>query len=181
MGMFSIFGASGIRNAMKKSYFKHYKMAMPDSVRLQKAETSPHQAGLYGALGSRIQVRGQKIIESVLWMELFPFMLMDENVAIEALAEYAVYQELPQKADIELLGSQINSALDNPRNTNFIKHLGEIISESQSSSNEEITITSFGAFAFLNNLAWIQLLGDALYQDIEIKARQLMQDIEDES
>lgn len=72
--------------------------------------TTAHQMGLYGALGSRYVVRGAQVVEVVIWADLTPFMAMNEPEAVEALAEYAVYQENPAGAK-SWLRKVINDAL----------------------------------------------------------------------
>ncbi len=57
--------------------------------------TTPHLAGLYGALGSRWKAFfGVDLPEALGWTLLAPFMMMDdERGANELLAEYAVLKE----------------------------------------------------------------------------------------
>ena len=75
---------------------------------------NPHWSGLYGALGTRYV--GLGIPESpsmglALWAELAPFLLMEETDAVEALAEYIVYKEVPREAKTSWLRTLINDAL----------------------------------------------------------------------
>jgi hypothetical protein len=48
---------------------------------------------LYGALASWYKVRGLGISEVSIWGELAPFLLVPEDMAREALAEYTLYLE----------------------------------------------------------------------------------------
>jgi len=100
-------GAAGIRESMRESYAKHYRMAS----RGIGTDETPHVAGLYGALGSRYKVSGRNIPEPQLFAELVPFLWMPEAQAIDMLAEYIVLQELPQQANTRLLSEAINIAL----------------------------------------------------------------------
>lgn len=106
-------GADGIRETMRESYDKHIRLAQKGRV---PSTGTPHSIGLYGALGSRYQARGNPVMkdpgwEVLIWGELSPFMLMKETEAVEALAEYVVYKEFPQKARVTWLKKLINSSL----------------------------------------------------------------------
>ena len=106
-------GADGIREVMRESYDKHVRLSQRGEIPLADL---PHSLGLYGALGSRYRARGKPVMEDIGWEvlirgELSPFMLMKETEAVEALAEYVVYKELPQKARITWLKELINSSL----------------------------------------------------------------------
>ena len=81
---------------MYLSYEKHLRIARKQS---RAVDDSPHWIALYGALGSRYRTRGVSPPEPELWAELAPFMSMaPESLAVQALAEYVVYQELPNDA-----------------------------------------------------------------------------------
>lgn len=99
--------AEGAREAIRLSHAKHRRLAAAQP----PSGTSPHKAGLYGALGTRYLTRGQRVPEVVLWAELTPFMLMPEDRAVEALAEYVIYQERSADANVPWLTAVINDAL----------------------------------------------------------------------
>lgn len=101
--------AEGCREAMRMSYKKHLRGARQGMV--SDADTSPHYAGLYGALASRYKVLRMPMMEVVIWAELVPFLLMRETEAVEALAEYVVYKERPSEAKVSWLKKLINDAL----------------------------------------------------------------------
>jgi len=104
----TIFGAQGIRDAMTKSYHRHVAkfrgQVLPD-------DTSLHQVGLYGALATRYMVRFQPVLEVVLWAELVPFVNLNPDDGLEALAEYIVYKETPLDAKRDWLSDQIKKGL----------------------------------------------------------------------
>ena len=104
----AIFGAQGIRDAMTKSYHRHVAkfrgQVLPD-------DTSLHQVGLYGALGTRYMARFQPVLEVVVWAELAPFVNLNPNDGLTALAEYVVYKETPLDAKREWLSDQIKKGL----------------------------------------------------------------------
>ena len=104
----AIFGPQGIRDAMTKSYHRHVAeftgKVLPD-------ETSLHQMGLYGALGTRYMAGFQSVLEVVLWAELTPFVNLNPNDGLAALAEYVVYRETPLDAKREWLSGQIKKGL----------------------------------------------------------------------
>jgi hypothetical protein len=107
-------GADGCREAMRESYERHLRLAKQGKV---AALGSPHSFGLYGALGSRYRFSLRRIVEVEMWSELVPFLLMSESEAVEALAEYVVYQEQPLHARVTWLKNLINSSLSaNPNN-----------------------------------------------------------------
>jgi len=101
----NINNAEGIRETMRMSYDKHFKLAMKGKIPLS-GET-PHRIALYGALGSRFRVSGvpvdNVIAEAVVWADLLPFLYLDQHSAREALAEYVVYKEMPKDARISWL------------------------------------------------------------------------------
>ena len=111
MGVLTKFfgGADGIREAMRDSYEKHARSAREGRI---PSTDPPHSVGLYGALGSRYRARGRAVAEVVLWGELAPFLSMKETEAVEALAEYVVYKEMPNKARVEWLKQVINASIE---------------------------------------------------------------------
>ena len=96
----AIFGAQGIRDAMKRTYFKQVEVARAQTL---PSGASLHQIGLYGALASRYIAGAQQPFELMVWAELFPFMHLDADMALDALAEYIVFKEMPQKAERQWL------------------------------------------------------------------------------
>lgn len=104
-------GADGCREAMHESYAKHVQVARQGKAGVANIDDA-HYVGLYGALGSRYRVRGHAVSEAEIMAELAPFCAMgNEQQAIEALAEYVLYQEGRSEARIEWLSWCINSAL----------------------------------------------------------------------
>jgi hypothetical protein len=101
----NINNAEGIRESMRMSYDKHFKLAMNSKISLNSG--TPHQAALYGALGSRFLVSGvpvdNAVTEMLIWADLLPFIYLDQHIAREALAEYVVYKEMPKDAKISWL------------------------------------------------------------------------------
>jgi hypothetical protein len=101
----NINNAEGIRESMRMSYDKHFKLAMNGKIPLN--DTTPHRIALYGALGSRYLVCGvpvdSVIAEALIWTDLLPFLYLDQHTAREALAEYVVYKEMPKDANISWL------------------------------------------------------------------------------
>ena len=106
--LYQFFHPDGLRDAVRKSY-REQRMhtALPGG-------TPPHRAGLYGALRTRYEERAQSVNELYVWAELTPFLLMHEETACDALAEYIVYQEFPQRAHKQWLGRIISAALRLP-------------------------------------------------------------------
>jgi hypothetical protein len=105
------FTADGCREAMLDSYAKHVKLALKGGIDVEAS--SPHFAGLYGALASRYRAWGERTDEGTVWLELAPFLLMDAAVAPKALAEYVLYKERPKAAKVAWLREQINGAIRN--------------------------------------------------------------------
>ena len=94
-------GPQGIREAMQLSYERHLRTALRPG---RAVVDSPHRIALYGALASRYRTRGISPLEPELWAELAPFVSMTPDaLAVQALAEYVVYQELPDDARQEWL------------------------------------------------------------------------------
>ena len=104
----AIFGAQGIRDAIYNSYQKHISKCqnqpLPDG-------TTLHQVGLYGALGTRYMAGFKAKSEVELWCELTPFMKLEPNDGLAALAEYIVYKEMPAKADLIMLKEHLRKGL----------------------------------------------------------------------
>jgi hypothetical protein len=101
-------GADGIREAMRDSYERHVRLAKEGRI---PTTDQPHSIGLYGALASRYRARRKSVVEVVLWGELAPFLSMKETEAVEALAEYVVYKEMPTKARTAWLAERVNSTI----------------------------------------------------------------------
>ena len=106
--------AEGCRKAMLLSYEKHFHLAREGSLTVPP-DTSPHFAGLYGALGTRYVALGMPLNELIVMAELGPFQLMSEEDAPLALAEYVVYKEQPKQARISWLKTLINNAFRTPK------------------------------------------------------------------
>jgi hypothetical protein len=104
----AIFGANGIRDAMKRTYEKHYELARQGKI--PASSDDPHYAGLFGALGSRYRLLG-KFSEQAVFLEVMPFWKLDPSVGKEALAEYVVFMESPKDCNQEWLSSQIKEGL----------------------------------------------------------------------
>jgi hypothetical protein len=83
--------ADGIREAMRIAYKKNRRNA--ERGRLE-SDQSPHITGLLAAMGSRMAVNNLPVTSTAIWHEVAPFAAIeDEEVSVEALAEYAVYVE----------------------------------------------------------------------------------------
>ena len=95
---------------MKNSYKKHLNLALKRKIPLAYGVT-PHIAGLYGALSTRYIAAKIPQLEPFLWIELTPFLLMDEKESINALAEYVSCSRNPEDKQEEWLKRVINNAL----------------------------------------------------------------------
>ena len=104
----AIFGPQGIRDAMTKSYHRHVAKLDGES---SPDGTSLHQVGLYGALATRYMAGFHPVSEVVVWAELAPFVNLNPNDGLAALAEYVVYKETPLDARREWLSEQIRKGL----------------------------------------------------------------------
>ncbi len=148
--------ADSIREAMRLSYWKHYKMAEEGST---PVDAPPHPLGLFRALGTRYKVRNSLpkvgIPDVFLWPELAPFLLMSESQAVEALAEYIVWQECPSEARMVWLRESINQALR--------KQLASEDSPRTWASN-----------AFINSAAWCELLDPDVHNQLSVEASDLL-------
>jgi hypothetical protein len=105
-------GAGGTREAIRESYAKHRRIAE----NRDDLDDSPHATGLYGALASRYRVSARIVPEPQIWPELLPFLMMPETLAVEMLAEYVMFQEQPQVANVKLLSEAINFAVESGLN-----------------------------------------------------------------
>jgi hypothetical protein len=117
MGFFNkIFGgADGCRESMRDAYIKHTNLAN------QNKMDSPHEMGLYGALTGRYKSIGLPAEEVMIWPELAPFIAMEKYIAIEALAEYVVFQENSLDAHQFWLSTHINNALCTTSDKSLLK------------------------------------------------------------
>lgn len=112
-------------------------------------DQSPHSLGLYGALGSRYRAWGRPINEAIIWSELTPFLLMDQSGGIEALAEYAVFQERPNEARTGWLRDRINLSFR---------------------SYHDKSVIAATSIALMNGVAWCDLLEPSVLRLIEDEA-----------
>ena len=120
----TLFGVpDACRETMRKSYEKHVRLAHEGKL---PSTNPPHNLGLYGALGTRYIARGTPVVEVALWGELAPFLIMKEEQAVEALAEYVVFQEHPKDARVVWLKMVINAALRSPGETADLATMGFI-------------------------------------------------------
>jgi len=107
----AIFGHQGIRDAMIASYQKHVELARTNGA---PAGSTPHECGMYGAFATRCRLglRGLfGVDETQMWMELMPFMPLEPDAGLAALAEYIVYKESPKDADYDLLDRAVLKGL----------------------------------------------------------------------
>jgi hypothetical protein len=100
--------AQATRDAMRHSYFKHLALARQGHLR---TDISPHDFAMYGALATRYMAGFERISEPVVWCELAPFLRLEANEGLEALAEYVVYKELPGKANVSVLRARVAEGL----------------------------------------------------------------------
>ena len=131
---------------MRKSYEKHVRLAREGK---SPSTSPPRTLGLYGALGTRYIARGTPVVEVALWGELAPFLIMKEKQAIEALAEYLVFQEHPKEAKVAWLRRVINAALRSPGETADLATMG-----------------------FINQVSWCALLDPDTRKTIEETAQE---------
>jgi hypothetical protein len=103
----------GCREAMRLAYARNLKhlSVRPADVGTPLEARTPHRLAMYAALYTRHRVRGEHASEVLIWPILAPFLLMDEAEAVEAPAEYAVFEEKPDLARAASLRAQINRAL----------------------------------------------------------------------
>jgi len=106
----AIFGAQGIRDAMIKAYHRYARRPLVQGIAMGK-DIPLHQFCLYGALSSRYLAGIKSIPEEVIWAELAPFLELEPDDGLAALAEYIVYKEMPAKADVSYLSRQVKKGL----------------------------------------------------------------------
>lgn len=128
--------ADDIREAMRMSYDKHYKLA--ESGQIAAPDTSAAHCALYGALATRYQTAGQAPAETLLWAELAPFLGLSDADGREYLAEYIVYRESPGQAKEQDLRAKVNDSL-------------------KAADSE---VQSMAAIALLQEVAWGQLVDE---------------------
>lgn len=103
--------AEGSRMLTRRTYNAYFDKAKRGEFH---TNDSPHYMGLYGALGNWKNANRQSVNEMQMWVELAPFLVMNEEDSVEALAEYIVfmdrhkYDEYPR---IDMLTSKLNNAL----------------------------------------------------------------------
>jgi hypothetical protein len=92
--------AEGIREVMRMAYKTQRRQAERGKI---PSDFGPHITALLYAMGQRLAVNNIPVTPTVLWHEVAPFTLIgDEEVAVEALAEYCVYVE--RTVDTKLAG-----------------------------------------------------------------------------
>ena len=91
---------------------------------------SMHELGLYLALNgwrilhNRINT-GMGARLRIINAEISPFKRMEQSIAVTALAEYAVYQLLPKKANTGWLAPLINGGLTRPFDSALLNVVGQ--------------------------------------------------------
>jgi len=108
--------AEGIREAMRIAYRRQRSAALKQGT---MGVYDAHRAGLFGAMSSRMAVNNIPVHEPGVWQEVAPFLLIDDpEVAVEALAEYAVYVERPLDTKLPGLREVVNRAVASSSNAN---------------------------------------------------------------
>ena len=105
--------ADGIREAMRMSFDKHYRLAIEGNIGQGDVQTL--HAALFGALASRFRVSGvpnNDLMQMLVWVDLGPFLWLDSSLAREALAEYVVYKERPADARIAWLEAVVTQGCE---------------------------------------------------------------------
>lgn len=98
-------GPEGIRETTRESYREHRRTANgPHAL-------TAHERGLYGVLRSHYAAERPPRPEIQIYTELIPFLLMDEEEGVDALAELVVREELPLEARTAWLGDRIRWAI----------------------------------------------------------------------
>ncbi len=150
--------AKGCREAMKLSYKKHFGLFLDGKA--PETVNSAHGAGLYGALGTRYKASGIPFWEGDIWPQLVPFQIMNEKIGMEALAEYAVYQEKPEDAELKWLKEMVNKAFSSD--------------EFKSSKTHRIT----AMMGLQRNAPWCELLDPDVREFLEKDAAYITSEIE---
>lgn len=116
--------AEGIREAMRMSFDKHYKLALEGSI--GQGDVEPLHGALFGALASRYLLSGVPntgTTEVLCWAELGPFLWLDGTTAREALAEYVVYKERPADARIGWLEAVVKRGCEKGAGEDWFENL----------------------------------------------------------
>lgn len=103
----------GIREAMRMSYDKHYRLALEG--RIGQGDIDPLHAALLGAMLSRFRLSGvpnNQLVQVLVWADLGPFLWLDQATAREAVAEYVVYKERPADARIAWLEAVVRQGCE---------------------------------------------------------------------
>lgn len=150
----------GQRESMLTVYKASIKAALNGRYMCQK-EYIPVGAGNYNAVGLyggslyKIWMHGAKTRDldnnpSLLWAELTPFLLMPSEVSIEALTEYVIYQETPERANLAWLRQMINEAM-------YSIYI----------PNEPLELWEFPPTSFALEIPWFHLLESEIQESIE--------------
>ncbi len=105
----AIWGAQGIRDSIRKAYRKHLRMLEEEAGPEEGVE--PHHVALHGALLLRYAAAYRAKPGALVWLELGPFLALDPEPALDALAEYVVFKERPRQARRDLLKARIREGL----------------------------------------------------------------------
>ena len=101
-------GIESCRGKVRAAYARYVQVAKKEH---GQSPYSPHVIGLYSALGTRYRAHGTTVNMEDLWCELTPFLVMEEQEAVEALAEYMVFKEHPGDTQVTWLRNSLNAAL----------------------------------------------------------------------
>jgi hypothetical protein len=111
--LFNVGNAEGIRESMRLNYRQARKRANTGE---RPSDFAPHVTAMMETMATRMASNGIAVNPTILWHETAPFLLIkDEEVAVEALAEYAVYVERTVDTKLDGLRETLNQWLRRAR------------------------------------------------------------------
>ncbi|MCP4394120.1 MAG: hypothetical protein GY804_07670 [Alphaproteobacteria bacterium] len=132
-------GADTLRYVMANVYDRCYDLA-------EDGGQPRHSTAILNALAHRFEQIGRPFDRIEQWLEVAPFVGMSQEDAKEALGEYMVYLEMPEKCKLDWLKPQINDALRETCQTEDIA--------------SALTFLQANLFQYKEKIPWVDLLDE---------------------
>jgi hypothetical protein len=149
--VFNIRSADTLRYIMANVYDRCYKLAEDD-------EQPKHSTAVVNSIAHRFDQIGKPFDRIEQWLEAAPFIGMGVEDAKEALGEYMVFLEMPEKCNVDSLKEHINASLRQDCLTETIANA--------------FTFLQSNLFQYKDKIPWVDLLDEDVKVIYRIRNKQ---------